>query len=101
MTNVSFDQNHGSGQENAPPLLGGRCEQRLALAPCRTCLLETRCWISPVRLGHRLLFLAPAGSVSGALPAACWGLPGSPLLHPIAPAQGIPWMGANRKWVYP
>jgi len=45
VTNVSFDQNHGSGEQNAPTLPGGRCEQhaaasqRLAPAPCRT-----HCW---------------------------------------------------------
>lgn len=60
MTNVSFDQNHSSGKQNAPTLPGGRCEQhtaasqRLAPAPCRTRLLETLRWISPVRSGHRL-----------------------------------------------
>lgn len=107
MTNVSVDQNHGSGKQNAPTLLGGRCEQHAAasqwLAPalCRTRLLEMLHWISPVRSGHQLLFLIPAGSVSGALPAACRGFLGSLLLRSIVRAQGIPlrglWMGANRK----
>lgn len=107
MTNVSFDQNHGSGEQNAPTLLGGRRGQHAAalqwLAPalCRTRLLEMLRWISLVRSNHQLLFLVPARSSSGAPPAACRSFPGSLLLRPVAQARGIPlaglWMGANRK----
>lgn len=45
MTNVSFDQNHGLGEQNAPVLLGGECEQQQP-GPVQD-TLEMMHWISP------------------------------------------------------
>lgn len=82
MTSVSFDHNHSSGEQNAPPLPGGRCEQPGS--------------VQDMLAGNAALDLS--GEVGPLIAVPC--VSSLCCFAPSCKPEASFWVGANRKEVY-